>query len=363
MATKASVKSVDSLDLQSLGVQMLLANAYHLHIRPGEDLIQKQGGIHAFMNWPGAVLTDSGGYQVFSLSNINKINDEGVLFRNHLDGGKIFMTPELSIDIQWNLGADILMAFDHCPEGRVSKKEAEDSVRRTFLWLQRSHTAFLELKKSATGKTVLEKFNKEEKQTNFETPPLLFGIVQGALYKDLRKMSLEQVESLDLPGLAVGGMSVGEPKEKMYEMLQYLSSMLPKNKPRYLMGAGTPQDLIYAVDCGFDLFDCVLPSRMARGGVLFTQTGSINIRNHQYKEDSMPISSECACLVCQNYSRSYLRHLFLSKDLLAYRLNTLHNIYFYMDLMKQIRRALEQDRWESFKKKALHQLSSAESFS
>ena len=336
VATLGSVKALDPLDLESLGVQMILANAYHLHLRPGDELIQRQGGLNAFMNWPKPILTDSGGYQVFSLSQMNRITDEGVLFRNHLDGNEIFMTPELSIKIQLNLGADIIMAFDHCPLGNISKTECESAVERTFLWLKKSRRAFRE-----TG----------------PRSSLLFGIVQGGVYEDLRMRSLEQVESLDLPGIAVGGMSVGEDKEKMYDIIRFMGEKLPQNKPRYLMGVGTPQDLIHAIDSGFDLFDCVLPMRLARSGSAWTFEGLINIRNHRHREDSKPLSGECSCRVCSAYSRSYLRHLFMSRELLSYRLLTFHNLHFYMNLIKQARLSIENRSWSSFRNRILSSFS------
>ena len=337
VATQSSIKSLDSNDLARLNVQMILANAYHLHLRPGEKLIQKQGGLHSFMNWPRPILTDSGGYQVFSLSKVNSISDEGVSFQSHIDGDKIFMTPTSSIEIQWNLGADILMAFDHCPTGQSSKKNIEISVNRTFHWMKASYKTFFELKDHSKNKK----------------PPVLFGIVQGGVYKDLRKKSLDQVESFNLPGIAVGGMSVGEDPEQMRDILKWLGPLLPKNKPRYLMGVGTPQDLIYAVDCGFDLFDCVLPTRLARSGIVWTRNGSIQIRNHQYREDTQPLDPHCLCEVCQNYTRSYIRHLFLSRELTSYRLNTFHNVYFYMHLMEQVRQSIEQGKWPEFRDQTL----------
>jgi len=328
VATLGSVKSLDSLDLENLGVQMVLANAYHLHLRPGDKLVKEQGGLHSFMDWQRPILTDSGGYQVFSLSQMNNITDDGVLFRNHLDGDEIFMTPKLSIQIQLNLGADIIMAFDHCPLGNISKKECESAVGRTFLWLKKSYEVFTEFATQSS---------------------MFFGIVQGGVHEDLRMKSLEQVESLDLPGIAVGGMSVGEDKEKMYDIVCFIGEKLPKNKPRYLMGVGTPEDLIHAVDSGFDLFDCVLPTRLARFGSAWTFQGLVSIRNNQYREDSKPLSEECSCKVCQNYSRSYVRHLFMSRELLSYRLLTFHNVHFYMELMRQIRESIKNKSWSSFR--------------
>ena len=340
VATQASVKSLDSLELKELGAQMILANAYHLHLRPGEDLIKKQGRLHSFMSWPGPILTDSGGYQVFSLSKIRKINDEGVLFQNHLDGGELFITPEASIGIQMDLGSDIIMAFDHCPEGQALKAAALEASERTFDWLKRSKRAWASLSKSGS-----------------DEPPLLFGIVQGGMYEDLRQMSLEQVESLELPGVAVGGLSVGESSEKKLSILKFLSQKLPQDKVHYLMGVGSPQDLIQAIDLGFDLFDCVLPTRTARTGRFWTSDGFINIRNEKYKDDTRVISEGCGCLCCRGgYKRSYLRHLFLSSELLVYRLASLHNLHFYMELMQKARAAIEAKTWASFRQKTLHRM-------
>ena len=344
VATLGTLKSLDSDTLENLSVQMILANAYHLHLRPGELLIQKQGGLHSFMKWPFPILTDSGGYQVFSLSRSSVISDQGVEFRNHLDGDKIFMTPEKSMQIQWRLGADILMAFDHCPLGDISKDEAFKASERTYLWLKESHKSFLNLKQNySTEKCQIPRPEK---------PPYFFGIVQGGIYEDLRERSLDQVQSLDLDGMALGGMSVGEDKENMYRILRFIGKKFPKNKIRYLMGVGEPEDLVHAVDCGFDLFDCVLPTRLARFGHLFTHDfGRINIRNRQYKEDTLPISEVCQCPVCKKgYSRSYLRHLFLSRELLSYHLFSLHNVYFYLRFMEDIRQALSQGKWAAFKK-------------
>ena len=343
VATQGSVKSLESSDLKNLDVQMILANAYHLHIRPTEKMIQKQGGLHRFMNWNRPILTDSGGYQVFSLSQTNSITDEGVSFRNHLNGDSVFISPEVSLQIQWDLGSDIAMAFDHCPLGQASRKNIEESVERTYQWLKRSQSYFL----------------KQVEESKSSNPPYLFGIVQGGVYEDLRKISLDQVESFNLPGIAVGGMSVGEDKERMNHVMKWMGGILPEHKPRYLMGMGTPIDLIRAVDCGFDLFDCVLPTRLARSGIVWTHRGSLQIRNSCYKEDSQPLDSSCDCFVCQNYSKSYIRHLFLSRELLSYRLNTFHNVYFYINLMKQIRTAIKEDRWSSFRDEKLSQLSQA----
>ncbi|MEI7973639.1 MAG: tRNA guanosine(34) transglycosylase Tgt, partial [Bdellovibrio sp.] len=298
---------------------------YHLHIRPGEKLIQKLGGLHRFMNWQGPILTDSGGFQVFSLSSLRKIGEEGVEFRSHLDGAKHFLSPEKSMQIQMDLGADIIMAFDECLPYPSTREETRKSMDLTLRWLRRSVAAM------------------------DRTESLLFGIVQGGLDLDLRRESLQQVTSLDLPGYALGGLSVGEPVPLLHEVVRQAAPWLPVEKPRYVMGIGTPLDLIVAVDAGVDLFDCVIPTRVARNGTLYTWAGKVSIKRAQYKEDSGPLDPECDCPTCQNYSRAYLRHLFLSGEILGSRLNTIHNLRFYMSLMEKARTHIEQGTWASFR--------------
>jgi queuine tRNA-ribosyltransferase len=307
------------------GTQVVLGNTYHLHLRPGEKLIQKMGGLHKFMNWQGPILTDSGGFQVFSLSQLRTMSEKGVEFRSHLDGAKYFISPEKSMEIQMDLGSDIVMAFDECLQYPATDEDIKRSMDLTHRWLLRS----------------------KEAMTRKES--LLFGIVQGGLKLEHRKYSLEQVTSVDLPGYALGGFSVGEPIELMHDLVPQIAPLMPKNKPRYLMGVGTPLDLILSIDGGVDMFDCVMPTRVARNGTLYTWFGKVSIKRQEYKEDSGPLDPECDCYTCCNYSRAYLRHLFLSGEILGSRLNTIHNLHFYMTLMARAREAIEQKRWKEFR--------------
>lgn len=325
VGTKATVKAMTPEELTECGTQVVLGNTYHLHLRPGEKLIQKMGGLHKFMNWNGPILTDSGGFQVFSLSQLRKMTEEGVEFRSHLDGAKHFISPEKSMEIQMDLGSDIIMAFDECLKYPATDEEIKKSLELTYRWLVRSKNAM----------------TRENS--------LLFGIVQGGLSLEHRKYSLEQITSVDLPGYALGGFSVGEPIELMHDLVKVVGPMMPAHKPRYLMGVGTPLDLILSVDSGIDMFDCVMPTRVARNGTLFTWQGKISIKRNEYREDSGPLDPECDCYTCRNYSRAYLRHLFLSGEILGSRLNTIHNLYFYMNLMKKVRESIEQDRWPEFR--------------
>jgi queuine tRNA-ribosyltransferase len=325
VGTKATVKAMTPEELTENGCQVVLGNTYHLHLRPGEKLIQKMGGLHRFMNWHGPILTDSGGFQVFSLSQLRKLSEEGVEFRSHIDGQKCFLSPETSMQIQMDLGSDIIMAFDECLKYPATRDEIKKSMDLTLRWLERS-------KKAMT---------REQS--------LLFGIVQGSLDLDLRKESLQQITSVDLPGYALGGLSVGEPIELMHDLVQKVAPLMPAHKPRYLMGVGTPLDLILAVDSGIDMFDCVMPTRVARNGTLFTWEGRISIKRAEYREDSSPLDSECHCYTCLNYSKAYLRHLFLSGEILGSRLNTIHNLHFYFHLMKKARESLREGRWSEFR--------------
>jgi len=325
VGTKATVKAMTPEELKDCGTQVVLGNTYHLHLRPGEKLIQKMGGLHKFMNWHGPILTDSGGFQVFSLSQLRTMSEKGVEFRSHLDGAKYFISPEKSMEIQMDLGSDIIMAFDECLKYPATEEEIKRSMDLTYRWLLRS----------------------KEAMTRKES--LLFGIVQGGLSLEHRKYSLEQVTSVDLPGYALGGFSVGEPIELMHDLVPQVAPLMPKNKPRYLMGVGTPLDLIIAIDGGVDMFDCVMPTRVARNGTLYTWQGKISIKRNEYKEDSGPLDPECDCYTCLNYSRAYLRHLFLSGEILGSRLNTVHNLHFYMALMAKAREAIEQNRWRQFR--------------
>ncbi|KYG61044.1 tRNA guanosine(34) transglycosylase Tgt [Bdellovibrio bacteriovorus] len=329
VGTKATVKAMTPEELKECGTQVVLGNTYHLHLRPGEKTIAKMGGLHKFMNWHGPILTDSGGFQVFSLSQLRNMSEEGVEFRSHLDGAKHFISPEKSMEIQMDLGSDIIMAFDECLQYPATEEEIDKSMALTYRWLLRSRDAMV---------------RKES---------LLFGIVQGGLSLKHRLKSMEQICSVDLPGYALGGFSVGEPIHLMHELLPNVAPQMPANKPRYLMGVGTPTDLIIAIDSGIDMFDCVMPTRVARNGTIFTWRGKVSIKRSEYREDSSPLDPECDCYTCRNYTKSYLRHLFLSGEILGSRLNTIHNIYFYMKLMERARKAIEEGRWEEFRNDCL----------
>jgi queuine tRNA-ribosyltransferase len=325
VGTKATVKAMTPEELKDCGTQVVLGNTYHLHLRPGEKTVAKMGGLHKFMNWHGPILTDSGGFQVFSLSQLRNMTEEGVEFRSHLDGAKHFISPEKSMEIQMDLGSDIIMAFDECLQYPATDEEIERSMALTYRWLLRSKAAM----------------------TRQES--LLFGIVQGGLSLKYRLQSMEQICSVDLPGYALGGFSVGEPIHLMHELLPHVVPKMPSHKPRYLMGVGTPTDLIIAIDSGVDMFDCVMPTRVARNGTIFTWQGKVSIKRSEYREDGSPLDPECDCYTCTNYSKAYLRHLFLSGEILGSRLNTIHNIYFYMKLMERSRAAIEAGAWESFR--------------
>lgn len=325
VGTKATVKAMTNEELLECGTQVVLGNTYHLHLRPGEQVIKKMGGLHKFMNWHGPILTDSGGFQVFSLSSLRKMSEEGVEFRSHLDGAKCFLSPETSMQIQMDLGADIIMAFDECLKYPATDDEIKASMDLTHRWLKRSKIAM----------------------TRPES--MLFGIVQGGLNLETRKYSLEQITSVDLPGYALGGFSVGEPIELMHDLVKVVGPMMPANKPRYLMGVGTPLDLVLSVDSGIDMFDCVMPTRVARNGTLYTWSGKVSIKRLEYREDSSPLDPECDCYTCRTYTKSYLRHLFLSGEILGSRLNTIHNLHFYMTLMKRMRDAIEAGTWKEYR--------------
>jgi len=325
VGTKATVKAMTPHELKGLGTQIVLGNTYHLHLRPGENLIAEMGGLHKFMSWDGPILTDSGGFQVFSLSGIRKLTEEGVEFRSHLDGSKHFLSPETSMGIQMKLGSDIIMAFDECLPYPATPNQIQANDELTYRWLLRSKRAM----------------TREES--------LLFGIAQGGLEVASRIKSIERICSVDLPGYALGGLSVGEPIHLMHDLLYKVAYIMPQKKPRYLMGVGTPLDLILAVDAGIDMFDCVMPTRVARNGTLFTWQGKVSIKREQYKSDPTPLDPECKCYTCKHYSKSYLRHLFLAGEILGARLNTIHNLHFYMDLMKKTREAIELETWLKFR--------------
>ncbi len=316
VGTKAAVKSLSPEEVRGLGYGMILCNAYHLYLRPGHDLIRQQGGLHRFMNWDGGILTDSGGYQIFSLAALRKVTADGVEFRSHVDGSTHFFTPEKSVEVQASLGCDIAVCLDDVVGYPVEKSLAAVAVKRTSDWAKRCVAA--------------------QKRVD----PPLFGIVQGSTFPDLRIQSAEALVSLELDGYAIGGLSVGEPTEEMLHVLEITAPLLPRHLPRYLMGVGTPFDILDAVARGIDLFDCVLPTRNARNGMLFTSHGPMNIRNARYREDPRPVDPECTCELCSKYSRSYLRHLFQEKEIYAHRLASLHNLSFYADRMRDIRNAI-----------------------
>lgn len=334
VATDGAIKgAVSSYDLKSLNCQVQLCNTYHLHLRPGDETVKKLGGIRKFTGWEGPVLTDSGGFQVFSLAKLRNITEEGVVFASHIDGHKIFMGPEESMRIQSNLGSTIAMAFDECVENPAEYDYAKTSCQRTARWLERC-------------KTEMARLNVRENVVN--PSQLLFGINQGCTYKDLRVEHMKRIADLDMDGYAIGGLAVGEPAEVMYSVIEAIEPYMPKNKIRYLMGVGTPQNILEAVRRGVDLFDCVMPSRNARHGHAFTWEGCRNIMNAKYELDEAPLDWQCGCPTCQKFTRAYLHHLFKAGEMLAMRLMVMHNIYFYNDLLRQIRNALDAGDFESF---------------
>ena len=334
VGTSAAIKGgVSTGDLYDVGCQVELSNTYHLHIRPGDDLIYKMGGLHKFFNWDRPILTDSGGFQVFSLAKLSKITEEGVSFQSHMDGAHIFMGPEESMRIQSHLGSTIAMAFDECVENPAPYDYVKRSMERTVRWLERC-------------KTELARLNQEPGAVNPDQ--LLFGINQGGTYEDLRIESMRRTAELDLPGYAIGGLAVGEETETMYHIIETVEPYMPKDKPRYLMGVGTPQNVLEGVYRGVDFFDCVMPSRNARHGNLFTWHGKMNINNEKYFDDPRPIDEKCGCPTCRRYSRAYVRHLFKAREMLGMRLTVLHNLYFYNELMQKIRDALDAGTFNAF---------------
>ncbi len=331
VGTQAAVKGLTQEALEELGVEIILANTYHLYLRPGHEVIRKLGGLHQFMSWPRPILTDSGGYQVFSLSGLRKITDDGVRFRSHLDGSDHFLTPEKAAEIQLALGSDIAMVLDECIETPAPRDKAEAALRRTTEWARRARAYFL-----------------EQARRNGNLPQLQFGIVQGATFADLRRESARQLLDLDFPGYAVGGLAVGEPHEITIAMTAEVTPLLPKDRPRYLMGVGRPEQIADYVALGIDMMDCVLPTRAARHACLYTSEGRVLIKNARYARDQRPIDSNCSCNVCRRYSRAYLRHLFAAGELTAAILATHHNVHFYLDIMRQIREAIEFGKLANF---------------
>lgn len=339
VGTVGAIKgAVSTEDLERIGTQVELSNTYHLHVRPGDEVVKALGGIHKFMSWERPILTDSGGFQVFSLAGLRKIKEEGVTFQSHIDGHKIFMGPEESMQIQSNLGSTIAMAFDECPPALAERSYVQPSVDRTTRWLERCIKKINEL--NAREDTV----NKEQ---------LLFGINQGAVYADIRIEHAKRIAEFDLPGYAIGGLAVGESHEQMYYILDETVPFLPQDKPVYLMGVGTPANILEAVDRGVDFFDCVYPTRNGRHAHMYTGHGKINLMNAQYERDDRPIEEGCKCPACQRYSRAYIRHLLKAKEMLGMRLGVLHNLYFYNHLMEEIRDALDQGRFAEYKKEKL----------
>jgi len=324
VGTAGAVKTLSSIELLEMGYEILLGNTYHLYLRPGEDIIKSSGSLHSFMNWGRSILTDSGGYQVFSLTELRKIKKDGVEFRSHLDGSKHFFTPEKVIEFQKMLGSDIAMVLDVCPPYPCSYDEAKEAVKLTNDWAARSI--------------------KRAKELNIK----VFGIVQGSVFSDLRKASAEYLKKLDFDGYAIGGLGIGEPKNEMWRVVEEVVSILPEDKPRYLMGIGKPEDFVEGIKRGIDMFDCVVPTRNARNGTLYTKKGKMLIKQERYKKDFLPPDEGCQCFTCKNYSRAYLRHLFTTGEVLALRLNTIHNLFFYFSLINQIRKAIIDEIMEEF---------------
>jgi len=339
VGTAASVKTLSPAELAGAGSRIVLANTYHLYLRPGHERVRRLGGLHRFMSWEGAVLTDSGGFQVYSLrgsrdgtpDSLVSISEEGVTFKSHLDGSRHFLSPEASVRVQLDLGSDVAMAFDECPPARSERRYHEEALGRTQRWLARSKDAWLTA------------------DPPYGERPALFGIAQGGLFPDLRQRAIEEAAALDLPGYALGGYAVGEEPAEMWEGVARDAPRLPREKPRYLMGVGTPEDLLAGIAAGVDMFDCVLPTRCARNGLLFTSRGRLTIRNARFAEDERPLDSGCACYTCRTFSRAYLRHLFRAGELLALRLQTLHNVHYYLALMEGARAAVAEGRFAAFR--------------
>ena len=346
VATAAAIKGgVSSVDLKNIGTQVSLSNTYHLHVRTGDRLIKEMGGIHRFMNWNRPILTDSGGFQVFSLASLRKIREEGVAFNSHIDGRKIFMGPEESMQIQSNLGSTIAMAFDECPPATEDRSYIQPSVDRTTRWLDRC------VKEMDRLNSLPDTVNRQQ---------MLFGINQGGVFTDIRIRHAEEISKMDLAGYAIGGLAVGETHEQMYEVLDATVPHLPRNKPTYLMGVGTPVNILEAVDRGVDFFDCVYPSRNGRHGHVYTRKGKLNLLNAKYEKDERPIEEGCGCEACRNYSRAYMRHLFKAGEILGMRLAVLHNLYFYNHLMEDIRDAIDRGEYKSFKKRTIELMEAGE---
>ncbi len=336
VGTLATVKTMTPKELTELNVQVLLANAYHLYLKPGDKIVKKLGGVHKMMGWDKPIMTDSGGFQVFSLAKLNKITDKGMEFRSHIDGSKHFIGPKEAIEIQKNIGADLIMSFDQCAPHPCSRELAEKAMERTHIW----------------AKDCKKYWKKNESQ-------MLYGIIQGSVYPDLRKKSAEFITKLDLPGIAIGGISVGESRKEMYEALDVVEPILPENKPRHLLGVGSPLDILESVARGMDTFDCVLPTRLARNGAVYTKNGRVNLRNAIFATDRKSIEKNCDCYACQNFSRGYIRHLLMVNEVLGIRLTTIHNLFFILELMRGIREAIEKGEFGGFKKEFIKKFGKA----
>jgi len=326
VGTQATVKGMTPEDVRDLGAEIILANTYHLFLRPGHELIESFGGLHGFMNWQGPILTDSGGFQIYSLKDLARITEEGATFKSHLDGSSHFLSPEKAVAVQEALGADIMMCLDTCIPYPATWEEADEATALTRRWAQRCRKAQ----------------SKDDR--------LLFGIVQGGMYKDLRARAVDDMLEIGFDGYALGGLSVGEPRDVMYEMCEHSAALLPADHAKYVMGVGTPGDLVECVYRGVDMFDCVMPTRNARNGMLFTSRGRLVIKNARYYDDQRPVDERCGCYTCRNYSRAYLRHLYMAREILAYQLNTIHNLHYYVSLMKGMRQAIMEDRFEQFRR-------------
>ncbi|MFN4110724.1 MAG: tRNA guanosine(34) transglycosylase Tgt [Ignavibacteria bacterium] len=339
VGTQGTIKAVEHRELYEIGAQIILGNTYHLYLRPGTEILQRFGGLHKFMNWENSILTDSGGFQIYSLAELRKIHDDGVEFKSHIDGSMHFFSPEKVIDIQRSIGSDIMMVLDECVGYPAQYDYVKKSVELTSKW----------------AKKCFEHFKSTE--PIYEHNQYLFGIVQGSVFKELRKISADDLNQIDFDGYAIGGLAVGESTDEMYEITDYTTDLLPQNKPRYLMGVGRPENLLEAIERGVDMFDCVMPTRNGRNAYLFTSKGVLSIKNSQFKEDESPVDDECDCYTCKNFTRAYLRHLFVAREILALQLASIHNLRFYLNLMSEARRMILEDRFSEWKKEKLVQIS------
>ncbi|MGH9845156.1 MAG: tRNA guanosine(34) transglycosylase Tgt [Blastocatellia bacterium] len=359
VGTAGTVKALTQEMLEHLDARIILGNTYHLFLRPGHETIRQLGGLHKFMSWPRSILTDSGGFQVFSLSDIRKIREDGVEFRSHLDGSKQFLSPEVSMQVQHALGSDIVMCFDECTPYPAAEKQAKESLELTTRWARRSRVEFDRLK-TAGGTPASAGGTPASAGGTPALPDALFGIVQGGIFHHLREQSLRQLVEIGFEGYAIGGLSVGEEKQQMYDTTEFIAPRMPADKPRYLMGVGTPEDLVESVARGVDLFDCVMPTRNARNGQVFTSRGKLNIRNARHSQDDRPLDEACACMVCRRYSRAYIRHLYNSGEILAATLCSYHNLAFYLDTMRRIRQSISLGEFASFRAEFLNMLQQIE---